>query len=523
MSSSVKRRLPPNPLLFSQPSLSHLSQWGSAVPGSSEDIFSDPIATHRRNHPPEPLSEHDLDELLREFAQPYLSLITQDQFVLLDGEDPAQRRQVGFHILMQVIFAAYSEASFSAATKADSIPSHPASPSPKPSYSLIGTRGNPLLEPPKTIYVPETLAMESQAMERAPDAQEVTEEPQTNGRSSPILGNSFRERFKDSFGPSPSPPVGNEPRALEPDPEALKNAAIREKYGPLNCVQTGANESAGLLGVGPFVKKECPSEGEGDESPSILKYAKRCVPNDDRDHNDDDDDDEFAVPLKGSALRVNKKDVKKLPVNSKVAKNKFGMYVEEASWSQLERERNMKQGNITKFLKQKPQGTSLPSSSAKKPKWNEDLEYKKAIEASLKESHVHPIETGESSFRDTYDCLPLPKSKADEPSFKFKGSPVRTKSGKRLLEGVDCEQCRNYFECGGLSDEKIAELIQKCSKHRVKHGDNPGLESPQERWRVDINPEELALDKTQIGSPLKTRAFRKQRARDLKDRGQIKF
>lgn len=519
-----KRRLLANPPLFSQPSFAHLSHWGStALHGSTEDIFSEELDDARPIRQSERLSESDLDELLREFAHPYLSLITQDQFIHSDCDDPAQRRHLGFHILMQVIYAAFSEASL-LATKAKKYgPSRPASPSPKSGYSLIGTGDNPLLEPPKTIFAPETLAMDDFGPEKAANVNEPeleTERENGNDRGSPILGNSFRERFKDSFGPSPSPPVVNETKAADLDPEALRNAAIREKYGSLNCVQTGANESAGLLGVGPFVKKECPSEGEGDESPSILKYAKRSVPNGVSDHEDDD----FAVPLKGSTLRVNKKDAKKT-ARTKMAKNKFGMYVEEASLSQLEKERNLKQGNITKFLKQKPQERTLPSSVAKKPKWNEeDLDFELAIEASLKENQVKLPETPESSFHQAYDRLPLPKSKGnDEPAFKFKGSPVRTKSGKRLLEGVDCDQCRNYFECGGLSDEKVAELIQKCSKHRVKTGDNRGLESPQERWRVDINPDELAMDKTQVGSPLKTRAFRKQRARDLKDRGQIQF
>ena len=71
--------------------------------------------------------------------------------------------------------------------------------------------------------------------------------------------------------------------------------------------------------------------------------------------------------------------------------------------------------------------------------------------------------------------------------------------------GFACDDCKNYYENQNLPEEKLQELVQKCSRHRAKIAPPPS--SPKEIWKLDIegpDPETHVLDE-----PLKTRAWRR--------------
>eukprot|EP00096_Caligus_rogercresseyi_P016010 TRINITY_DN8529_c0_g1_i1.p1 TRINITY_DN8529_c0_g1~~TRINITY_DN8529_c0_g1_i1.p1 ORF type:complete len:497 (-),score=141.01 TRINITY_DN8529_c0_g1_i1:245-1735(-) len=89
-------------------------------------------------------------------------------------------------------------------------------------------------------------------------------------------------------------------------------------------------------------------------------------------------------------------------------------------------------------------------------------------------------------------------------------SAVKTKSGRALLEGFDCMECKTYYKDANLSEEEIQSLLKSCSRHRAKIPP-PSLESQNERWELEIREDEDERNKTQMGPPLKVRKRRNMR------------
>ena len=97
--------------------------------------------------------------------------------------------------------------------------------------------------------------------------------------------------------------------------------------------------------------------------------------------------------------------------------------------------------------------------------------------------------------------------KGEKPKFKYVRSPIRKKADRlKLLQGHDCKECRDFYKGDNLSESQLANLLNKCSKHRSK--EPPLQQSPQIRWNLEIE-EDGPNDKTQISSPFKTRQRRK--------------
>ena len=120
---------------------------------------------------------------------------------------------------------------------------------------------------------------------------------------------------------------------------------------------------------------------------------------------------------------------------------------------------------------------------------------------------------------DSFNCVPdtlmireaaaAGAASGEHPNYKFVGSPIRKKADRmKLLQGHDCKDCRNFYKGDNLSDSELADLLNKCSKHRSKYLPPPQQLSPQIRWNLELE-EDGPNDKTQIGSPLKTRDRRK--------------
>lgn len=108
------------------------------------------------------------------------------------------------------------------------------------------------------------------------------------------------------------------------------------------------------------------------------------------------------------------------------------------------------------------------------------------------------------------DEIPTSKPSANEPKFKFVGSPVRKRADRKALPAFECHDCRNFYAGANLSEEQLQELLQKCSKHRRKNP--PPQYSPKVCWELEIR-EDNSQNKTQVGPPLRTRKRRKAEAR----------
>ena len=115
---------------------------------------------------------------------------------------------------------------------------------------------------------------------------------------------------------------------------------------------------------------------------------------------------------------------------------------------------------------------------------------------------------------DSFNCVPdtmMLNGKQNlggpQPKFKFLASPVRKKADRnKFLQGHDCKDCREFYKGDNISESQLADLLNKCSKHRSKCP--PPQQSPQIRWHLELE-EDGPNDKTQIPSPLKTRERRK--------------
>ena len=99
------------------------------------------------------------------------------------------------------------------------------------------------------------------------------------------------------------------------------------------------------------------------------------------------------------------------------------------------------------------------------------------------------------------------KPSANEPNFKYVGSPVRKRAERKALPAFECHECRNYYAGANLTEEQLRDLLQKCSKHRRRNPPPP--DSPKVCWELEIR-EDNSQDKTQVGPPLRTRKRRVQ-------------
>ena len=99
------------------------------------------------------------------------------------------------------------------------------------------------------------------------------------------------------------------------------------------------------------------------------------------------------------------------------------------------------------------------------------------------------------------------KPSANEPNFKYVGSPVRKRAERKALPAFECHECRNYYAGANLTEEQLQDLLQKCSKHRRRNPPPP--DSPKVCWELEIR-EDNSQDKTQVGPPLRTRKRRVQ-------------
>ena len=121
-----------------------------------------------------------------------------------------------------------------------------------------------------------------------------------------------------------------------------------------------------------------------------------------------------------------------------------------------------------------------------------------------------PLATAVDSFNcvpDTAMILQCESNLGEKPKFKYVSSPVRKKADRmKLLQGHDCKDCRDFYKGDNLTESQLADLLNKCSKHRSRLPPPP--QSPQIRWNLEIE-EDGPNDKTQIPSPLKTRERRK--------------
>ena len=188
-----------------------------------------------------------------------------------------------------------------------------------------------------------------------------------------------------------------------------------------------------------------------DPSPSILAYHNRAKSESKvkvdklvSDEEDDLDDFDFVRP-----------EPKRRKHHVKVT-NKFGVEVTKTSNSQMERNANLKQGNIKNFMAKK--------GNHKKPE--SDLE--KAKKLSLAE------------FRNEQK-----KATDDEPDYKYNAGTVRGKKARRQLEAFSCEECREFFE----GCENPERFMKNCSKHRAKFKPSD-KESPKKIWRMEIESPE---------------------------------
>jgi len=99
----------------------------------------------------------------------------------------------------------------------------------------------------------------------------------------------------------------------------------------------------------------------------------------------------------------------------------------------------------------------------------------------------------------------------DENAWKYANVPVKKKSEREKLKGFSCDDCEQYYKNANLTEEQLQKLLQKCSKHRATLVPDPV--SPKEMWELDITG---PPDKTQVGSPLKTRERRKMYRQQMK-------
>ena len=120
-----------------------------------------------------------------------------------------------------------------------------------------------------------------------------------------------------------------------------------------------------------------------------------------------------------------------------------------------------------------------------------------------------PMLSPNDSF-DTYK----PRGRENVPApYKYAHPTVRGKQARGQLKGFMCGDCAKFYKAANLGTQKTEALVQACSKHRALF--SPAMvSSPQEPWKMEIEPD-AEKERTQKGSPLKTRAYR-ERLRKLR-------
>lgn len=279
--------------------------------------------------------------------------------------------------------------------------------------------------------------------------------------------NDFSESFKVNQNTPKMPPV-----QLQKSEDQLKDEAIREKYEKL-----------------PVTAKKC-NEDSDQESPSVL--TSRLATKRNRtvaaksSTSDDENIDDFKDSPEETVANVKAKPKKRF----KAATNSYGLTVgTPPSDSQVARAHNMKQATIRDIFK----GTKKVKRHVD-PQEEEDM--KKAVAESLKD-----VKDANDSF-DIYE--PDDPFKNDENAWELANVRVRNREDRKKLLGFSCKDCEKYYANVQLTDEQMKEIVNKCSRHRSTVPPPP--DSPQEMWKLDIEGPD---NKTQIGSPLKTRERRK--------------
>ena len=223
-----------------------------------------------------------------------------------------------------------------------------------------------------------------------------------------------------------------------------------------------------------------------DDSPSLLKTCRKkdeIFPSESRDNVEEDDD--FVEYVKSKSVPVPKNRSPQKATTSSSAKaasnilqrkvkvtNKFGIEMDdEWSMSQKQRVQNMKQGKINQFLGGKKE---------------------KALDEDLERARVESLKTyakekrSRSPLDASFDQLMSDEETADpKGKFKCQEPPVRTKEGRAALLGVDCPECRAFYEMDNLGTESLERVLQVCSKHRVPHKPMRS-DSPQHPWSLDF-------------------------------------
>lgn len=82
------------------------------------------------------------------------------------------------------------------------------------------------------------------------------------------------------------------------------------------------------------------------------------------------------------------------------------------------------------------------------------------------------------NHEDSFDRVPG----KEQPNFAHV-DVVRKQDERRRLPAHKCEECREYFEGMGLSEEEIQKRLQTCSRHRAKHA-APG--TPEHFWDIGM-------------------------------------
>ena len=189
-----------------------------------------------------------------------------------------------------------------------------------------------------------------------------------------------------------------------------------------------------------------------EESPSIINN-KRCQT---VEINDEDDFRDFTAPQNPPPAKKALKAPPRKPTLKTT--NRFGCEVTETTASQRERNANLKQSNIKSMLKNK----------TRKRQEDEEDDLKRALELS----------------------------KREHDAFKYANAPVRGKEARKLLLGLDCEECRAFYgNNSNLDEATVAQLIQKCSKHRAKFAST--TKSPVKIWNMDDMLNDEDVNKTQ--------------------------
>jgi hypothetical protein len=144
----------------------------------------------------------------------------------------------------------------------------------------------------------------------------------------------------------------------------------------------------------------------------------------------------------------------------------------------------------------------------KEPLMTEKLENqdRNGIKKNRNRVSLHPKSV--VNYEDSFDRLSDGEKKKNKGvgrrSYKFQGPAVRTKVGRAALPGVDCPECREYYDNENLTESQYRELLDRCSKHRVQYVPT-ARRSPKAPWTLDMD-DEVEAEKTQVRTPLRRRS-----------------